>query len=280
MTLAFLHTLKVDYPGAKITLMAQPWMDQLISPGLIDRFIPLHLPWVGGGIFSVQKWKNFYRAVLALKTDLPTMACETRGDWRNFLFFWCLKIPVRVGVPLSGGARLLTHAAGLFDRGEPLYESRKSLLFMFGSRRPLQYPAVPKAAEINGIREPYVVVHPGASQHTRQMTISHMRLILQKMPAGVKKIVVATGSAELELQNKCLNFFLGQGLIAESWNGSLTEFLRICSQSVAVYAMDSGPAHLASWSGSSVMVFCSHDSPRVIAPLGRDVTYLEVDAGP
>lgn len=267
MTMAFINSFKTQCPDTKVILLAQNWMQGMLPKGLVDRCIPCHLPWVGEGKLSFKRWKDFYSILSQIKNFAPDAACETRGDWRNFLIFWLLGIPTRVGVSMSGGERLLTHKGRMVQDTEPLYATRKALLEMFGLDSSLQLPDPPQPGLDDKKSGSFVVVHPGASQPLRRMSEAQMNVVLQKIPKTTSHLIVASGPGELGLQQKCLEYFSGRGLHVQSWAGGLLDFVRLCGQSEAVFAMDSGPAHLAAWSGSRTHVFCNHDSPNIVAPL-------------
>jgi hypothetical protein len=43
--------------------------------------------------------------------------------------------------------------------------------------------------------------------------------------------------------------------------------LSLCQGADHVFAMDSGPAHLAAWAGAKLTIFCNHDASQVIRPI-------------
>jgi ADP-heptose:LPS heptosyltransferase len=168
---------------------------------------------------------------------------------------------------MTGGRIFLTHPMRLVGDHEPLWATRSAALELFGLDCNLKLPMPPAQTEMPNPSAPYVVVHPGASQQLRQMSTAQMNVVLEKIPKNTSRLIVASGLNELNLQKKCMDYFSGRGFYVESWVGGLPDFVRLCGQSEAVFTMDSGPAHLAAWSGSRTDVFCNHDSPNIVAPL-------------
>lgn len=267
MTLALINSLKTQKPDLKIILVAQKWMDEILSPGLVDQFIPISLPWVGPGVFSIRKWAMFSAAMLSLRELKPTLAVETRGDWRNFLLFWLMRIPIRLGSPMSGGVVFLTHAMRIIESSEPLRATRESILQFLEIDLPLKLPKPPIDTDATAGNGPYVVIHPGASQQMRQMSRENLDFIVSSIKDSGCHAYVAAGPAESELQKATADFCAKSGVSTSVASGNLKDFLKLCKGAERCFVMDSGPAHLAAWVNQNVTIFCNHDSPNIVAPL-------------
>jgi ADP-heptose:LPS heptosyltransferase len=271
MTLAFINTLKQVKPDLRIILAAQGWMRDLMGAGLVDEFVECHLPWVGSGTFSIQKWKNFYKSLKRICQLEPSIAVETRGDWRNFFIFRILQVPKRLGTPMSGGRVFLTHETSGQELMAPLWTSRIKLLEAFGVKKPLVLPPGPPPAKMQPLSDRFLIVHPGASQPLRQMDESQLKVVLSSGMNLSDLILVACGPNEKALQDKFKELIRKQGYRAEAWSGGLSDFFGLCQAAAAVFTMDSGPAHIAAWAGAKLTVFCNHDAPETVKPLTRIV---------
>ena len=267
MTLALLNTLKTREPDLKIILVAQKWMYELLPSGLVDHFIPTHLPWVGPGLFSIEKWEKFSASMLSLMKQKPTLAVETRGDWRNFLLFWLMRIPIRLGSPMSGGVVFLTHVMRTVKSVEPLRATREAILQFLEIDLPLKLPKPPIDIDATAGNGPYVVIHPGASQQMRQMSKEQLDVIVSSIEDSGCHAYVVAGPAEAELQKATADFCAKRGVSTFVASGNLKDFLKLCKSAERCFVMDSGPGHLAAWVSHDVTIFCNHDSPKIIAPL-------------
>jgi ADP-heptose:LPS heptosyltransferase len=269
MTLALVNSLKIQAPSLQLVLCGQAWMADILPDGLVNKFVPLRLPWVGAGKFKPKIWIVFLKALLTLKRAKVKMAVETRGDWRNFMIFWLMGIPVRIGSPMTGGRIFLTHPMRLVGDHEPLWATRSAALELFGLDCNLKLPMPPTQPEMPNPSAPYVVVHPGASQQLRQINDYQLQLIGDRLKSNHARVIVATGRGEEDLQSSVQEKLIKLGFRAEAWSGSLRAFLGLCQGANQVFAMDSGPAHLADWAGAKLTIFCNHDSADVIRPIGK-----------
>jgi ADP-heptose:LPS heptosyltransferase len=268
MTIAFLNTLKQAYPSLSLILAGQPWLRDLVPFGLVDQFVECRMPWVGPRKLSLKKWREFFRAAVLLTRSKPQLAMETRGDWRNFLFFWLLRIPMRLGSSATGGRVFLTHETKELDHSAPLWMSRRLLSQSLKIERDLVLPEIPQNTSENTISGPYVVLHPGASQPQRLMNQDQLLYAISKIKKA-HTIIVAGGPNDDSIKNEIIDFIRLQGRQAVKWSGGIVDFLSICQRAEIVFTMDSGPAHLAAWSGASVYIFCNHDRPNIVRPLEK-----------
>jgi ADP-heptose:LPS heptosyltransferase len=267
MTLGLVNSLKLQSHGVHLILAGQPWLKDLVPAGLVENFIPITLPWVGSGVFSISLWWNFFKSLAELRKQHANIAMETRGDWRNFMLFWLLRIPTRIGTPMTGGQFFLTHVARVVKDDEPLYATREAILESLKLEPKLKLPELPAARTAVSADRPYVVIHPGASHPDRQMRLEKLKIVRERLARNHLDLFVAVGTGEFNLQQSVLDFFKDQGLLAKPWSGSLPEFLVLCQGAEMVFTMDSGPAHLASWCNDRVVIFCPHDSPGIVRPL-------------
>jgi ADP-heptose:LPS heptosyltransferase len=272
MTLGLVNSLKRQLNEPYLILAGQPWLRDLLPEGLVNNFISIKLPWVGSGIFSISSWWCFFKSLVEIRRQQPKVAIETRGDWRNFLVFWLLRVPVRMGSPMTGGRVFLTHMARVVQDQEPLFATREAILEILKLEPQVHLPKPPLAPILMKAEPRYVVVHPGASMKNRQISSDQLKIVFERLQDAPCGVFVAAGANESELQREVQDFFKKQGLTARPWTGSLPEFLVLCQGADRVFTMDSGPAHLAGWVNPRVTVFCNHDCGETVRPLLSTLT--------
>jgi heptosyltransferase-2 len=113
----FLRNLRQSFPRAKISLLVNSNLTHVLDgQGLVDAFIPAHVPWARHfnrwrkyNPFS-SGWISLARTILQLRKQRFDWAFSGRMDVRDNSILWLSGARRRIGYGLSGGSSFLTDA--------------------------------------------------------------------------------------------------------------------------------------------------------------------------
>lgn len=284
MTLAMISKMREYWPDAKITFLANAWAASLVPSQIKIDFVTLNVPWATYN-YSFSNIFKFIKTMFLLRKRKLDLTLETRGDPRNAFTLWLMGARSRIGLNLAGGTNFLTHAVSLSPQ-DPLSKNRILLLSALGIEDATYFSPLPiSLKDIEMVRKflletkvterKYIVIHPGASNVTRQMNKVTFENIVEQAEKSGLQIVLAAGPQDKELVTNLASYVNRNIPI---FKGNIKEFLALCSLAHEVFTMDSGPAHLAAWTGTQTHVFCVHDSPEIVTPFGKAVTMHSIEA--
>lgn len=288
MLVPLLRVLRRCQPQARITLLAGPWSRAILDgAGLVDEHIDCEAPWVRRQR-GLAGWRALARAVRRLRRGAGGAAdgwdwgIDVRGDVRNILLLALAGARRRVAFDFTGGGALLTdvvpddgsyrhiiehHADLLRALGMPmLAEERVPRLPVPAQRPPRPVPAP----------SPLVGFHFGASFALRRVPIAEAAALVGALtgPGEVPLLIDAPDTRE---SNSALLARLSPELAARArrWEGGLRELMGLLSYLDRIYAVDSGPAHLAAALGTPTTVFFGPSLSVDARPLGAHVRIVE-----
>lgn len=113
----FLRNLRQSFPRAKISLLVNSNLTHVLDgQGLVDAFIPAHVPWARHfnrwrkyNPFS-SGWISLARTILHLRKQRFDWAFSGRMDVRDNFILWLSGARRRIGYGLGGGSSFLTDA--------------------------------------------------------------------------------------------------------------------------------------------------------------------------
>ncbi len=290
-----LRALRNAFPGAEITLIAQPWAADLAERfSCVDRVLPLQeLPWdwespsPGGDddIFLQEAVAYRYDLVLQLHADASAAARFALALGARITAGFCrdeelggrfqLLLPMLEGEPEVFRVMKLAHALGGVPRGVHL-----------------EYPLLPRDLEeiqehpalaaVFGQR-PLVVLHPGARPPSRRWPLERFAAVANLLQETRRAAVVLVGGAEeVPLVEKVREGMEGYALNLAG-KLSLGGLAALLTRADLFVGNDSGPAQLAAAvAPRSLRIFGPANRGRW-APLDRSrdrVVYREVECSP
>ena len=119
---------------------------------------------------------------------------------------------------------------------------------------------------------PFIGFHFGASAPLRRLPVDEAALLINSF-AGTKERLVVFAADDLHAYIEDLRAALLPAVLErlQTWRGSLRELIVTMSRASHVYAMDSGPAHIAAALGVPTTVFFGPSRPEYTAPIGDNV---------
>jgi heptosyltransferase-2 len=279
--LPFLKNLRMSYPEARISLLANPSMFPLLENlALVDELIPSRFPWAVH--FSQWKrynpfsamWAGLARTVLHLRQQGFDMALSGRGDLRDNFILWLTGIRRRVGYGFLGGGFLLTervtpdltrvHRADcwlhlLEHLGKPVLDRRPHLEL----QRDEQEFAEKFLAESGvGPGDVVIGIHPGARIRARQWGAENFHAVGEALAEkfGVKILWFQDPSESKAADRN--GDFIPAAL-------PLRQFMAVLACCKMLVCNDSGPMHIASALGVPVVAVFGPTEPAWFGPLGE-----------
>ncbi len=276
-----LAALRAAYPRAHIALVAGPWAGEVLR-GLpyIDELVEFSAPWVRYRQ-GLDAWRNCRRLLLRLRQKQWDLGLEVRGDVRQILLLALAGARRRVGYDFSGGGGLLTDvvASRPGDRHIAADYHRRLCehLGIWHEREYLPKLMLTTAEQLAaGASEPFIGIHFGASLALRVPGEAMLDVFIGKLAAGSRGPFVVYHLHEApQLSQRLLAKLVECGVSATSWRGSLREFICHVSRCRHLFALDSGPAHIAAALGVTVSVIYGPSLPQMTRPLGRSVRIID-----
>ena len=280
----FLQNLRVQYPSAHISIFTSPKCAALLKDqGLVDETIVVRVPWAQHysrwrkyNPFSLL-WLELFRALRTVHAREFDLAFSARADIRENFMLWATRVRRRVGYAFGGGGFLLTDLATP-DLHNPHFSQRwlrllehvgKSILTRDPHLRvsPEQKKWARQFLAERSLQESdfVVAIHPGARSVLRQW--------------GKENFVELANRLESEFRVKIVWFRdPGQQASDISPESSLAlplgQFMAVLSECRMFICNDSGPMHIATSLGTSVVAIFGPTEPTWFGPLGQGHTVV------
>lgn len=283
MLLPFLAALRRRYPAAQITVVAGPWSRAVLAANSgADRVIEFTAPWVKGqGAWT--SLLSVWGLLGTLRKQRWDIGVDMRGDVRNILILYFAHCVQRIGYAFTGGARLLTKVvsdsgelASILDHHERL---AAGLDAFDGEPFVARLTLSDAERQVAGQIAPYVGFHFGASMPLRRLPTGEAAALLAAcLGRGLDRVTVFS-APDLEDYVAEVLAALAPALRPrlELWRGDLRGFVVMASRARLLYAMDSGPAHLAAATGCATVVLFGPNRSAFCAPRGPNVKCVELN---
>jgi ADP-heptose:LPS heptosyltransferase len=278
LAMPFLAQLRAIFPGATVTLLAQPHAAEIFrNSDLVDDVVTADFPWTA----SARKYdpRRYDRAALRrlfreLRERRFDIAFESRMDPRAKIVLALTGARRRVAFDYGGGEWLLTDPVpvGTLDRHR--VDDWLRLLRPFGEPGAVRPPRLTvtgveaaRAREwlaARGIRpgDRVVAVHPGASNAGKRWPLDGFE--------GVVDAIVREGIARVVAIEDPSGY--GSGLAAirgvSAIRPGLRELIALLAEVEALVCNDSGPMHLAAAVGTPTVGIFHRHAAREFAPFG------------
>jgi ADP-heptose:LPS heptosyltransferase len=287
MTLPALHWIRRNRPQLKIGLVVGSWAKPMLH-GIAELYDACYF----ADHFMLDRSDRSLKDKLARhRSSWRTAAVEIRQD-RHDAAIECFPflpnsipllracgIPVRVGFTCGGFGPLLTHKAVWRHASRPFLDYPRDLLrllFTDGSLdRPFQayYPA--PAIAPTSPRPPYVVVHTGTGNPTREWQESRWTELVRELTIRPTTVVLAgAGPRERERAARIANT-VGGGVVNLCDKLSWDEFAALVAGAAHVVCLDSSTCHLAaSFRIPSTVIMPATNDPLQFGPASDQARIL------
>jgi ADP-heptose:LPS heptosyltransferase len=282
LLIPLLERLRRGNPDAHIALLAGPWAADIVLPEhLVDEHVPFVARWVKRKTF-VSALASTVQLIRRLRRKRWDWAIDVRGDIRQILLMTLAGGKRRIGFSFTGGEALLTDVVA--DNGElsHVVDHHRRIAQHVGCWR-VGDDYVPRLRLLSKEKaiaesiEPFIGFHFGASATLRRLPVQEASLLINSF-AGVNERLVLFDADELHGYIQDLKAALLPSVLQrlETWRGDLRELIVMMSRASHIYAMDSGPAHIAAALGVRTTVFFGPSRPEYTAPVGDNVEITEV----
>jgi ADP-heptose:LPS heptosyltransferase len=282
LLIPLLESLRRCHPNAHIALLAGPWAASIVLPqGLVDEHVPFVAPWVRPKrlLPGLASTAQLLRRLRRRRWD---WAIDVRGDVRQILVMTLAGARRRIGFSFTGGEALLTDVVADDGQYSHLADHLRRIAQHVGCWRDgddyiprLTLLPVEKAAAQSVA--PFVGFHFGASATLRRLPVEEAAQLINSFALANEKLILFEAD-ELhdyieELKAALLPAVRDR---LETWRGGLRDLVVVMSRAKQVFAMDSGPAHIAAALGVPTTVFFGPSRPEYTAPVGANVEIVEI----
>jgi ADP-heptose:LPS heptosyltransferase len=282
MLLPFLQALRRRYPTAFITVVVGPWNQPILANETsVNSVIEFSAPWV--------RRQGFYSSFLALYALFCTLrnqswdiGIDMRGDIRNILILFFARCMQRYGFDFTGGGSLLTCVVpddGSLDSLLGHHERLAESLDAFDGKRFVPQMRLSKEEYlIAQATAKYVGFHFGASLALRRLPIEEAVMLIRECLIAFKEPAILFDAPGLESYITELLAYLDDDSRKriEVWRGDLRSFMVVSTRAHILFAMDSGPAHIAAATGCPTVVLFGPNRSEWTGPRGTQVTCVEL----
>lgn len=250
-----------------VTLLAKPYARDLQA-----RFwqsvevAPFVAPWTA----FEHKYRLFswpWREVLNLRKLMARrfdVGLSARWDPRDHLLLTLLRVKNRVGFPRVGSQIFLSQPLGRPDPRAHRYEHWRAMA------RALDLDLPPR--ERLGIPPPRprgeILVHTGAGQPVRVWPLARYHGLVGRLRSEGYRVQVASDPDQR-------NWWLEAGESGVATPRTVAELFALVDRASAFIGNDSGPGHLAAFSGVPTFTIFGPQLPEWFAPLHPGAQYLE-----
>jgi heptosyltransferase II len=277
----FLRGLRIGYPGARITLLANPSVFPLLeNVDLVDELISVRFPWAihfsqwsRYNPFSTR-WVQLIRSLHDVRQRKFDIALSGRGDLRDNFILWLTGIRHRIGYAFLGGGFLLTEEV-MPDLNRPhRSDSWMHILEHLGKqvvdRKPhLQLSSEEEAFAKNyldglgiGPRDLVIGIHPGARIRTRQWGAEKFRALGENLASQCPAKILWFQDPGERASEETPDYFGRVKL-------PLRHFMAVLARCNLFVCNDSGPMHIAGALGVPIVGVFGPTEPAWFGPLSK-----------
>ena len=251
MTIPVLGLLKKRFPEARISfLTSKSAAEVLRNNPYLDEIITYDPFWFYG-----TKKSGYFRFIRDFRKRRYDLLIEARSDIRDLLFLvFPLRARYKIGFTFGGGGFLLTHAVpytgvkhkleyhldiagylgcdtGTFETGVYLTGAEKS--------------SVRKILGENGIRGPFIAVHPGARHALRRWRADRYAKLYDMVAERYGAAIVVLGAPdEMDVVREVVEKMANKP-VSLAGRLSIRELAGVISESSLFICNNSGPMHIA-----------------------------------
>jgi ADP-heptose:LPS heptosyltransferase len=265
------RALKRNYPGAKLTLLVNPYVRELA--GYIDCVDEV-IAWEN----TKHKFSQIYRFSRNLKAGNFDLCVIFNPSRELNIIAFLAGIPIRVGYNRKW-AFLLTHKMEdkkyLGQKHEVEYNLE--LLNLIGIKT--EDKALSLKIDNGIIRGEDIALHPFTSDPVKQWPIQNFRELAQRLVKELNKKVIIVGGKEELTRGGAYFDNLGAGIVNMTGKTTLIQLASLLKKCGLLISGDSGPVHLACAVGTRVLALFRNDLPAKSAkrwgPWGEGHSVIE-----
>jgi len=283
LSLPALHALRERFPGARISILARPWVGSLYSrEPFCNELISYDAPRGWRGLR--QKW----HLASTLRTHNFDCAILLQNAFEAAALAWLARIPVRIGYNRDARGLLLTHPIPVPRPGDTLRHQRfyylellkrANLIDTYSRESPVLLSGVFAAAQEGrkrfvdkGLKRPVIGVSPGAAFGGAKRWLPERFAAATTQIARERNASVAVFGSQQEsgICKKVTAEIESTGVRAMNFAGATTlaEFIELAAACEVYLTNDSGPMHIASALGVPTVAIFGATDDSATGPTG------------
>ena len=262
------HFLKCASERYQVTVVARPFALELgrrFWPEV--NVVPFVAPWTSfRRKYRFHQWNWRSLAVLRrrLSKEQFDVGLSARWDPRDHLMLAVVGARDRIGFPRMGSSLLLTRPLRRPDPTAHRYEYWRTLGEALDLRLVDQARLVLPC--INGRNT--VLIHTGAAQTLRVWPLERFRFLAQRLREEGYPVEIACDRDQRP-------WWLQAGELSVRCPRRVAELMELIEKAGIFIGNDSGPGHLAAWSGVPTLTVFGPQLPEWFAPLNRASEWIE-----
>jgi len=254
-----------------VTILAKPYAIDLQSrlwPNV--NVLPFIGPWTAFRRkywLPTWPWRQMFQLCQAIRATHFDVGLSARWDPRDHFLLMLVGAKRRIGFPRVGSRIFLTDSLNRADPGAHRYENWRTLGRSLGLELPpSQFVTIPGGGRRTKSGE--ILVHTGAGQPVRVWPLERYRQIVTRLREKNYRVQVACDTDQR-------NWWLQNGESAISTPQTITELLALLDKSSAFIGNDSGPGHLAAFTGVPTFTIFGPQLPDWFHPLHPEAKWVE-----
>ncbi|MBN1592378.1 MAG: glycosyltransferase family 9 protein [Candidatus Coatesbacteria bacterium] len=285
------RALKARFPAGHLSTLVRRQVAELID-GLdfIDEVLTTDIDLYVSKPSMLKSMRYTKQISSLLKKTGTDIAIDPRGDPRIIWAMWRARVPVRIGVN-SAGAGFLLSASVDYLRQTPEFEHNLLVAALLGaeddgtplSLKPNQSTFAALKERFEGLDEPFFVVHPSASMPSKIWPNDRFAEVIEVIAEKYGFLPVLIGGSDAAEIYNAISEQSESRMLNLTGKTSLKELVALLSEAKLFIGNDSGPAHIAAYTGiPTVIIFSGTNDAAVWRPPGDNVAVIshDVDCAP
>ncbi|WP_425641175.1 glycosyltransferase family 9 protein [Marinomonas gallaica] len=256
--MAVVAALQKRYPKARITWITGPLEAQLV------RLLP-------NIDVRVYEKRSGIKGMLALRRSLVTTKFDVllHMQWslRASLLTKMLKATRKIGFHKAYSREKqhwFVNEFGVVPRSPHVLDSFLSLTAKLDVHEVTLPLPLTLAKQPAALKSPYVVINPSASKAERNWKLDGYKSVIDWLQGQGIQVVLTGGPSDLE--KRLAQSLLQEGVVNLVGRTSLPQMLRVLADAECVVSPDTGPAHMATLVGTTVIGLYAHSNPMRTGP--------------
>jgi ADP-heptose:LPS heptosyltransferase len=281
-----LPPLRRAFPSAEIDFMVPSWaMGILKRDPHVNNIIQFDPPWFDRNKKGlIEGLKVFFNMAGTLKKGRYDVVIDLRGDARHIAASFTAGIRKRISYGITGLGFLLTDNV---PYGDIIHETQRNTALLsalgiesrvsdvtlyFSDKDIIRSGEIKKEA---GLDKPYAIVHVVPGHPSKNWTLEGFVKTVRYLRQEKGFIPVLIGTQEDGLRIKDVITGAGVDVVDLAGRTKLSELGPLCAGASLFVGLDSGPSHIAAYTGiPTIILFSGVNDPVQWAPKGENVRII------
>lgn len=250
----------------EVTLVAKPYsldLKECFWPKV--QIVPFVAPWTAFQhkyqIFS-WNWYELFSLIRKLRRSRVDIGLSARWDPRDHALLKAIGADVRMGFPRAGSQLFLNRPVSRPAQGDHRYEYWRAM----GEALDIVLPergSISMPADHNG----FILLHTGAAQQVRVWPMERFRQLALRLRNEGFEVQIACDATQRK-------WWQAMGEADVQTPESISNLSKLIGRAAILIGNDSGPGHVAAFSGVPTFTIFGPQLPELFAPLHRDSEWV------